>query len=1427
MLESPYNEWLANCILQKILVYKKSRRWDIFIKSDFHIDSNKIIKLESILKEKIKGIDEININVEYLGGPEWFCENLDKLWVDFEKEMRRDLPSCSRWFSYCTPLLDDKTLKIFINNPMVLELFKVKSVDKYVEKWAYRVSGSHYKTELLLDASHIKNKQEEHYQRIMQEEEVFIKTAISASQASSENTSKNVSKNTSSGEMQPVESNTGGCILGKPFTGQAVPIDSLNEDSGMVIIKGVIFDIESKETKSGKVIYCFDITDYTNSITAKTICTKDKADKLRDSLNKEDWVMVQGECQYDKYQREIVMFIKNLTKIPPQEREDKHDVKRVELHLHTQMSAMDAVSPVKSLVARAAKWGHPAVAITDHGVLQAFPDAYAAGKKYGIKIIYGVEAYLINDCKPLIANGNNNDFSQPFIVLDIETTGLNAATDKITEIGAVKILNKEIIDSFHTFVNPGIPIPPKITELTGITNDMVKEAPSTEDALTKFMHFCGNNALVAHNAPFDIGFIREEAKSIGWDINNPIVDTLTLSRELLKDLKNHKLDTLAKHLGVSLKNHHRASDDARATGEIFIKLIDMLEARGIKTLSDINTAFGHTSNLNSLESNHAVILVKNKTGLRNLYIMVSKSHLDYFYRRPRIPKSLLMQYREGLIVGSGCEAGELYKAMVKGASYEEAMEIADFYDYLEIQPLGNNEYLIREGHVKSEQELQNINKRILEIGKKLGKPVVATGDVHFLDPQDEYFRRILMSSQGYTDAEKQPPLYFKTTDEMLEDFRYLGEELAREVVIDAPRKIAETVEDIQPIPDKLCPPEIPGAEDEVARMAMENAKAIYGDPLPEIVAKRLEKELNSIITHGFAVLYYIAHKLVKKSLSDGYLVGSRGSVGSSFVATMTGITEVNPLPPHYVCPNCKHSDFEVDKSKYGVGVDLPDKNCPLCGTAYKKLGFDIPFEVFLGFKGDKVPDIDLNFSGEYQPVAHKYTEELFGKGHVFRAGTIGTIAEKTAFGFVKKYLEENNKVVTNAEIKRLVAGCTGVKRTTGQHPGGIMVVPKSRDVFEFTPIQYPADDKDSDVITTHFDYNFIHDTLVKLDILGHDDPTVIRMLEDITGVNAREITIGEKETMKLFSSTEPLGLAPEDIDSPVGTFGVPEFGTKFVRQMLADTRPTTFAELIRISGLSHGTDVWLNNAQDLIRDGIATLSEVISTRDDIMLYLIDKGVEPTTSFKIMENVRKGKGLTEEFENAMREKDVPEWFINSCKKIKYMFPKAHACAYVIMAFRIAYFKVYYPEAFYAAYFTVRADDFDIDLVLGGKEVIREKIRQLESKGNEATAKEKNLITILEVALEMYCRNIKMLPVDLYASDPVKFLITEKGIRPPLSSLQGVGTAAAKSISEAREKGEFISIEDLRERARVSKTVIDMLRNHGALDNIPETSQISLF
>ncbi|NLI60990.1 MAG: PolC-type DNA polymerase III [Clostridiales bacterium] len=1414
------NEQLEDCILKKTKVYIKERRWEIIIESPNYIDSQLIFEIEDSIKEKIGSIDDIRIIVNYPQAREWFYNNFEVAWEDIKNRICRDFPSCGRWLTNCRACFDGDELNLTFNNPLAVDLFDSQKINNYIENCIRTLFNLNCKVQMLIDQDELETHQEKYTAKKEQEDSVLIKEAINNNGQDNKFSKPGPGSLGKKGQKELL-------VLGKPFKGEATPIDELKEDSGRVIVKGQVFDIETRETRSGKIIFNMDITDYKNSITIKAFCNKDQADKISSLVKRDDWILIRGECVYDKYQRDVVIIFNDLMISDSEEREDNEHIKRVELHLHTQMSAMDGVSSVNSLVSRAAKWGHPAIAITDHGVLQAFPEAYMAGKKHGIKIIYGVEAYLVNDCRPMILNGNEMDFNQPVIVFDIETTGLDPKKDRITEIGAVKIVNKEVVDSFQTFVNPEVPIPAKITKLTGINDDMVKDAPLIHQALEMFKDFCGDAALAAHNAPFDIGFVREKGKDIGWKINNPIIDTLILSRELIQDLKRHRLDQVAKHFDIRLDNHHRAKDDATATGQILIKLFEMLEDMGIGRLIDINSAFTHITNINSLPSNHALILVKDKAGLKNLYKLVSKSHIDFFYRRPRIPKSVLMKYREGLIIGSGCEAGELYKAMVKGSPYNEVREIAQFYDFLEVQPIDNNAYLVREGYVEGRKALEKINKSIVKLGKKIGKPVVATGDVHFLDPQDEYFRRILMSGQGYRDADQQPPLYFKTTRDMLDDFKYLEQETAMEIVIHNPRLIADSVEEIQPIPSGLFTPEIPGAEEQISQMSWENAYRIYGDPLPDIVQKRLEKELNAIIKHGFAVLYLISHKLVKKSLADGYLVGSRGSVGSSFVAYMTDITEVNPLAPHYVCPKCKHSDFDIDKAQYGVGVDLPDTDCPKCGTTYKKDGYDIPFEVFLGFEGDKVPDIDLNFSGEYQPTAHKYTEELFGEGHVFRAGTIGTIAEKTAFGFVKKYLDERDMVVSNAEIKRLVAGCTGVKRTTGQHPGGIMVVPKSKEIYDFSPIQYPADAKGAGVITTHFDYNFIHENLVKLDILGHDDPTTIRMLEDITGQDARSIPLDDERTMSIFSGTEVLNLKPEDIGSEVGTFGIPEFGTRFVRQMLVDTKPTTFGELIRISGLSHGTDVWLNNAQDLIRNGIAQLSEVISTRDDIMIYLIYKGIEPTMAFQIMESVRRGRGLTLEFEEAMVSKNVPDWFIDSCKKIKYMFPKAHAAAYVIMAFRIAYFKVNYPHAFYGTYFTIKSNDFDAEIALSGKEAVRNSIMELESKGNGMTAKERSTLTILEVVLEMYCRNIRFLPVDLYQSHPTRFSIVDNAIRPPLNTLQGVGANAALSIAEGRKQGEFISVEDLRERTRITKTAIEVLRKHGALKDLPETSQLSLF
>lgn len=1217
-------------------------------------------------------------------------------------------------------------------------------------------------------------------------------------------------------------------ILGKSFSDSLMKISEVTPESGRVAVRGEIFSTEFREIRGNRYICSFDITDLTSSITVKFFIDSGDIDLRREQIKEKLHVKVRGEAQYDKYSRELVIMAGDIIQIQWQEKEDTAEVKRVELHMHSQMSAMDAVTPAEELVKRAGKWGHRAVAITDHGVVQAFPEAYAAGKKNNVKIIYGVECYLLDGEIPIIYNSNGQSIKDEFVVLDIETTGLSAEKDRITEIGGVRIKEGKITGEFNSFVNPGIPIPENITKLTGITDDMVSDAGDITEVLPEFLEFAGNAVIVAHNALFDMGFIKINAQHMGINISNPVLDTLQLCRQLFPELGRYRLNILAKHLGVKLDNHHRAVNDARATAGILIKCLEILQSKNnICTIDDIQALYDNTGDYKNAKTYHGIILAKNYTGLKNLYKIISSSHLEYFYKRPRVPKKLLLTHKEGLILGSACEAGELFTAILEGKSDDEIEKIARFYDYLEIQPLGNNQFLVDSGRLNSVEDLKEINKRIVELGEKLRKPVVATCDVHFMDPADEIFRRILMAGQGYDDADKQAPLYFRTTDEMLEEFDYLGQEKAYEVVVENTNKIADMVEDgLRPIPDGTYPPKIEGAEQEIESLAMNRAKSIYGDPLPEIVRERLQKELNSIIKNGFAVMYIIAQKLVAKSLSDGYIVGSRGSVGSSFAATMSGITEVNPLPPHYVCGECKYSEFITDGS-IGSGFDLPPKNCPRCSALMKRDGHDIPFETFLGFEGEKAPDIDLNFSGEYQLTAHKYTEELFGAGHVFRAGTIASVAEKTAYGFVKNYLEDRGIVVTNAEINRLVKGCTGIKRTTGQHPGGIIVIPNDNEVYDFTPIQHPADDTESDIITTHFDFHSLHDTILKLDILGHDDPTMIRMLEDLTGVKVQDVPVSDEKVMELFLGTEPLNVKPEDIGCPVGTIALPEFGTRFVRQMLVDTKPKTFSDLLQISGLSHGTDVWLNNAQDLVKNGTCTISEVIGTRDNIMTYLVYRGLPNKTAFKIMEDVRKGKGLKEEYEQIMREYKIPDWYIESCKKIKYMFPKAHAAAYVLTAIRIGWYKVYHPQAFYVAYFTVRADEFDADLMTHGQDKVRNKIKELEMKGNNMTQKEKNVLTILEVANEMYARGIKFLPVDLYKSDASKFLIVPEGIRPPLNSLQGLGLAAAQNIVDARKEGEFSSIDDLRLRSKISKSVIEILKGHGCLDGIPESNQLSLF
>lgn len=1219
-------------------------------------------------------------------------------------------------------------------------------------------------------------------------------------------------------------------IMGKNFNDSIMQMSEVTQDSGKVAISGEVMAVAFREIRGERYLCSFDITDFTSSITVKFFIQKDDYDLRQEQIKDGMVFRVRGEAQFDKYAKELAVMATDIVEIEKEIKTDNAEVKRVELHLHTQMSSMDAVTPADVLVKRAADWGHKAIAITDHGVLQAYPDAYKAGKNNKIKIIYGVECYLLDDELPIVCTTDsealNHSLDEGFVVFDIETTGLEADRDRITEIGAVKIENGTITATFSTFVNPGVNIPEFITKLTGITDEMVAEAPEITQALESFMEFSGNLPVIAHNASFDTGFIKYNARKSCISFKNTIIDTLQMSRSLFPDLGKYKLNLVAKHLGIKLENHHRAVNDADATARIFIRCLELLKNKGVETVGGIQTALGGNFDYTKANSYHAILLVKNEVGLKNLYKIVSESHLDYYYKKPRVPKALLMKYREGILLGSACEAGEVYTALVEQKSDEEVRKIARIYDYLEIQPLGNNQFLINNGKVSGVEELKNLNRKIVEMGNSMNKPVVATCDVHFMDPKDEAFRRILFGGQGYADADRQPPLYFRTTGEMLEEFAYLGEEKAYEVVVDNTVKIADSIEEVIPIPLGTYPPHLEGAEQEIEKLAYKRAKHIYGDPMPQIVSDRLDKELNSIIKNGFAVMYLTAQKLVAKSLSDGYIVGSRGSVGSSFVATMSAITEVNPLAPHYVCGNCRYSEFITDGS-VGSGYDLPPKKCPHCSSLMKSDGQDIPFETFLGFDGDKQPDIDLNFSGEYQAKAHKYTEELFGSGHVFRAGTIASVAEKTAYGFVKKYLDEKGIVTTNAETNRLVRGCTGIKRTTGQHPGGIIVVPQTNEVFDFTPIQRPADDTESDIITTHFDFHSLHDTILKLDILGHDDPTMIKMLGDLTGINYQDVPVSDVKVMQLFLNTGPLDIKPEDINSEVGTFALPEFGTKFVRQMLLDTKPKTFSDLLQISGLSHGTDVWLGNAQDLVRDGTCNISEVIGTRDNIMVYLMYRGLPPKIAFKIMEDVRKGKGLKKEYEQEMKAHNVPDWYIQSCKKIKYMFPKAHAAAYVLTAMRIGWFKVYHPEAFYVTYFTVRADEFDANLMTHGKERVRNKIEELEKLGNNITQKEKNVLTILEVANEMYARGIRFLPVDLYKSDMVKFQITPEGIRPPLNALQGLGTAAAGNIVEARKDGDFLSIEDLRLRSKISKAVIEILQQHGCLEGIPESSQMSFF
>ena len=1251
-------------------------------------------------------------------------------------------------------------------------------------------------------------------------------------------------------------------LYGRDFDDDPIELSTVVGEMGEITFRGKVIEFDTREIRNEKTIVMFAVTDFTDTIMVKMFVRNEQLPDVLGDIKKGAFLKIKGVTTIDKFDGELTIgSVTGIRKISDftESRMDTAPEKRVELHCHTKMSDMDGVSEVVDILKRAHEWGHKAIAITDHGVVQAFPIAnhFIEGldKDDPFKVIYGVEGYLVDDMQDVAVNEKGQSLNGTYVVFDLETTGFSSIKDKIIEIGAVKVENGVITDKFSTFVNPKVPIPFEITNLTGITDDMVMEAPDIETILSQFLEFVGDAVLVAHNASFDVSFIEQNCRYQDITPDFTSVDTVAMARILLPTLSKFKLNVVANALHISLENHHRAVDDAGATAEIFVKFVEMLRARNIKTLTKLNQ-FGAQNKdaIRKLPSYHVIILAKNQTGRVNLYKLVSESHLDFYARRPRIPKSELSKYREGLIVGSACEAGELYQAILNDKSEQRISRIVNFYDYLEVQPLGNNEFMIdspKITKVNSEEDLREINRKIIALGEKFNKPVVATCDVHFLNPEDEVYRRIIMAGKGFPDADNQPPLYLHTTDEMLEEFEYLGSAKAREIVIENPNRIADMIERISPVRPDKCPPVIPDSDKTLREICYNKAHSMYGEELPPVVTERLERELNSIISNGFAVMYIIAQKLVWKSNEDGYLVGSRGSVGSSFVATMAGITEVNPLSPHYYCPNCHYSDFDSDEVRAyagGCGWDMPDKNCPECGTPLIKDGFDIPFETFLGFKGNKEPDIDLNFSGDYQSNAHKYTEVIFGAGQTYRAGTIGTLADKTAFGYVKNYYEERGQGKRTCEINRIVGGCTGIRRSTGQHPGGIIVLPLGEDINSFTPVQHPANDMTTDIITTHFDYHSIDHNLLKLDILGHDDPTMIKTLEEYISSPAMDneynetdhkfvatdIPLDDPDVMSLFHDTSALGIAPDDIGGcPVGCLGIPEFGTDFVIQMVVDTKPKTLSDLIRISGLSHGTDVWLNNAQDLIKSGKATISTAICTRDDIMTYLINKGLDSEESFTIMERVRKGtvaKGKCKEwpdFKKDMIDHDVPDWYIGSCEKIKYMFPKAHAAAYVMMAYRIAYCKVNYPLAYYGAYFGIRANAFSYEKMCQGKEKLQYYINDYTRRSSSLTNKEQDEMKDMHIVQEMYARGFEFMPIDIYKAKATKFQIIDGKLMPPFSTIDGMGDKAAEAVEVAAKDGPYLSRDDFRQRTKASKTVIDTMNDLGLFGELPESNQLSLF
>ncbi|MCA0384145.1 MAG: PolC-type DNA polymerase III [Firmicutes bacterium] len=1437
MNKTPFNQLIQEHLpnddieIKKIEYRREESVLSIRLRSNKYVAGHQLDGLKNILKTHLAFVNDFEIEVEtpedhqpintspstpQANQDTGFMENWDNILM----VIRRKNPAVASILKRSKIAFNHGKIHIIFDDKGLENTFYQYKTDEMIQMICDRNLGKTFE----LQTESLKDEVDgyEDFDR-MQDETIESIVAMATNGFSEEAIRQSAQKKEES--VKSVKSNAPEVLYRNKIKRSTTKIIDINQEEETYAIEGKLVNFEARELKGGKFLLKLYLSDLSNAVACKQFLKKKEYEDLLPSLKQGKWYIVEGINRYDQFDKESVLLITAINvgkeEIP---RVDLAEEKRVELHLHTNMSEMDGIAPVKKIIQTAIDWGHPAIAITDHGVLQAFPDAAsAAGDK--IKVIYGLEGYLIDDEVDLIVGATDYGLDETFVVFDIETTGFSYHKDTIIEIGAVKVEKGVVTERFSQLINPLRPIPPEISELTGISEDMVSDQPSLEEVLPRFMAFIEGAPVVAHNANFDCSFIRYYCEKLALPFTSLIVDTLALSRLLLTDIKKHNLKAVTKYLKIVLNDHHRAVADAEATARVFVKFTEMLNEREVFTLKAINRYFVTNFDFTQLEMSHVILLAQTQPGLRNLYEIVSHSNLNTYYRKPRIPKSLLRSKREGLLIGSACEAGELYKAIMSNQTPERVLEIADFYDYLEIQPADNNAFMLESGKIKHIDEIKTINRHILHLGDKLGKTVVATGDVHFINPEDEVYRRILMAGNGYNDADNQAPLYFRTTNEMLEAFDYLGDR-AREVVIDNPKKLADACEMVRPVPKGTFPPVIEGADEEFREMCMAKAKRIYGDDLPEIVEKRLLRELNSIIGNGYAVMYIIAQKLVTKSLEDGFLVGSRGSVGSSLAATMSDITEVNPLPPHYICKNCKHSEFFTD-GKYGAGVDMPDKICPECGTKYFKDGYDIPFETFLGFDGDKEPDIDLNFAGIYQANAHKYCEVLFGKGKTFKAGTIGTIADKTAYGYVKKYFEERQIDMHRYEIERLAQGLTGVKRTSGQHPGGIMVVPADRDIHEFCPIQYPANDVTSDVITTHFDYHSISGRLLKLDILGHDVPTIIKYLEELTGLNVFDIPLDDAATMKIFTSADPLGIKDASYSLDIGSLGIPEFGTKFVRQMLRDTNPQTFSDLVRISGLSHGTDVWVNNAQDLVRNNTVTIKEVIATRDDIMNYLIQMKLEPLTAFKIMENVRKGKGLKEDEIKVMKENNVPDWYINSCQTIQYMFPKAHAVAYVMMSVRIAYFKVHQPLAFYATYFTTKVDDFDAELICKGNEVVRAKMKEIDGI-EKPTKKEQDLQGILEIVDEMYSRGFGFKKVSLMESDAESFKIVDGKILPPFLALQGVGASAAQSIAAIRdEHREFLSVEDFQRLTKVSKTVIEAMKVHGCFDELPDDNQLTLF